>query len=40
MRKKRHDIVYWQPELVSEEQAKNAVKIAEEFLMIAKEILK
>lgn len=40
IRKKRHTAVYEQAEMISEEEAKNALDIAKEFVNKVKEILK
>jgi len=39
LRRKRHRAVYEEADLISEEEAKNAIKWAEEFLIKVKEIL-
>lgn len=40
LRKKRHSVVYDEPDIVSEDEAESAIKVAEEFSSKVKEILK
>lgn len=40
LRKKRHRVVYDDPDIVSEDEAENAINVAGEFVSMVKEILK